>query len=413
MGALQDAEDPGDNLMLTRSELSLPPKDAYRIVAPDGREVAASANWQQSYPMPASVGFSDFRDGRHRYRELRIDSVRVLDAGVEGKGGGVLRPVSVVYVAATGHLWGEILDDVQFSLLTSLAVVLLTAAVLAWYVRRALRPLRGLAEEAARVSANSWGFAPSAEVLATRELAPLATSIGTLLGNMEAEFAARRRFVSDAAHELKTAVAVMKSSLQLLAMRQRSVEEFVAGMERQLTDTERMELLVQRMLTLGRVDEQDTGSAASDLCAAVAGAARALEPLRELRNVTIDRMCEGEVMAPLAANDAEILCINLLSNALEHSSPGTTVRIGAQRVQGETRLVVADSGEGIPAEALPRLFERFYRVDPSRSRQTGGSGLGLAICHAIVSKAGGSIEVTSGLGRGTTVTVRFAEAAAR
>jgi hypothetical protein len=168
MGALQDAEDPGDNLMLTPSELSLPGGDAFLVVTPEGRQVGAS-HWESGFPMPSTPGWSEFKWKHHRYRELRIDSVRLLDAGVAGKGGGIARPVAVVYVAPMGHLWHEILESVRSSLITSLVVLALTALALAWFVRRSLEPLRGLAEGAARVTADRWEFTPSPEVLQTQE----------------------------------------------------------------------------------------------------------------------------------------------------------------------------------------------------------------------------------------------------
>ncbi|WP_160115087.1 sensor histidine kinase [Bryocella elongata] len=410
IGALQDAEDPGDNLMLTPSELSLPREDAFLVVTPEGRQVGAR-NWQAGFPMPATPGWSNFKWNHHRYRELRIDSVKLIDAGVAGKGGGISRPVEVLYVAATGHVWHEVLEGVRYFLLASLVVLTLTALALAWFVRRSLEPLRGLAEEASRVTADRWEFTPAAEVMQTSELAPLASSIATLLGDLEAEFAARRRFVSDAAHELKTAVAVTKSSLQLLTLRPRTAEELTSAIARPLSDNDRMEALVMRMLTLGRVDEQAPGAMeVCDLCGIAKSSIEALLPLAELHGVRVEARCGGDadaIGARVAEDDAVILCTNLLSNAIEHSARDGQIVVEAVREQGMPVLRVIDHGEGIPAEALPHLFERFYRTDKSRSRRTGGSGLGLAICKGIVTQAGGTIEIASEAGRGTTVTVRL------
>ena len=408
-GALQDAEDPGDNLMLTPSELRLPGEDAFLVITPQGTQVGAR-NWQAGFPMPATPGWSDFKWNHHRYRELRIDSVRLIDAGVEGKGGGISRPVEVLYVAPTGHVWHEVLEGVRYFLMASLVVLALTALALAWFVRRSLEPLRSLAEEASRVSADRWEFTPAAEVMQTSELAPLASSIATLLADLEAEFAARRRFVSDAAHELKTAVAVTKSSLQLLTLRPRTAEELTSAIARPLSDNDRMEALVMRMLTLGRVDEQASGAMeVCDLCKVATASIEALLPLAELHGVRVEARCSGAVDARLGEDDAVILCTNLLSNAIEHSAEGAEIAVEAVVERGAPVLRVIDHGEGIPEESLPHLFERFYRTDKSRSRRTGGSGLGLAICKAIVTRAGGTIKIESEPDRGTTVTARFRE----
>lgn len=404
MGALQDADDPGANLVLTRSDLSLPKDDAFLVLRPDG-SVLDAMNWKSEFPVPVAAGSSEFKLKHKPYREMRMERVRTIDPLTPG--GGIKRPVTVIYVTPLGHVWHAIMEDVRFSVVTALAVLSLTAIALAWFVRRTLQPLRGLAEDAARVSADRWSFTPSNDVMGTRELKPVAESIQTLLGNLEQAFVERRRFVSDAAHELKTAVAVMKSSLQLLTMRPRSGEEYAAALERPLEDTERMETLVARMLTLGRVDEQMESAGCADLAAAVASSLRELEPLRDQREVRVETSLAEGVDTPVTAEDAGILCTNLLSNAMEHSAAGTTIRVRVVREAGRARLEVQDEGEGIPEEALPHLFERFYRVDKSRSRRTGGSGLGLAICQAIVAKAGGSIQVASQTGRGTTVTVRL------
>lgn len=405
MGALQDEDDPGDNLILTPSDLSVPPEDAFTVFAANGTPLGNSSNWSAAFPVPSSPGFSDARVNGQSYRMLRLEGVRVIDPLEHG---GVKRPVVVIYAASLRHFWHAVFEAVQFYVGASLIALALTAVVLVWFVRRELAPLSMLADDAARVSTNTWAFRPSEQILRTRELAPLAMSIRTLLANLEEEFAVRRRFVSDAAHELKTALAVTKSSLQLLPLKQRNGEDISAAIERPLGDTQRMEILVGRMLTLGRVDEQPSSKDRHvDLCMAVSASALALAPLAEVRGVQIDARCSGEVRVRLSADDAEILCTNLLANAIEHSASGSAVRIDAAREDATAVLTVADNGEGISAEALPHVFERFFRADKSRSRQTGGSGLGLAICHSIVTKSGGGIEIESAPGKGTTVVVRL------
>jgi signal transduction histidine kinase len=98
---------------------------------------------------------------------------------------------------------------------------------------------------------------------------------------------------------------------------------------------------------------------------------------------------------------------NLVSNAIAHTPPGGTVKLAATNEDAVIRIEVSDTGAGIPAEALPRVFDRFFRVDPSRSKASGGTGLGLAIVQSILALHGGSAEITSQLGRGTRVTLRM------
>jgi signal transduction histidine kinase len=216
--------------------------------------------------------------------------------------------------------------------------------------------------------------------------------------------------VSDAAHELKTAVAVVKSSLQLLAMRQRTTEEYEAGVEVSLADCERIEEIVARMLTLARAEHSTTAeevSNTSDLAVAVVASAQQFQSMAEVRSVAIALATSGPAFVPLSSEECALLCSNLLLNALQHSPPQSEVKMVLQPKLGWVDLHIEDQGDGIDPTLLPHVFERFSRGDPSRSRNTGGTGLGLAICKALVGKAGGTIALESERGHGTLASVRL------
>jgi signal transduction histidine kinase len=231
---------------------------------------------------------------------------------------------------------------------------------------------------------------------------------------LQASFSQQRRFVSDAAHELKTAVAVVKSSLQLLAMRQRTPEEYAAGVEVSLVDCERMEEIVARMLTLARAEHIATAEPAdstADLAAAAASAVQQFQSMAEVRSVNLTFTADESAFVQLSSDECLLLCSNLLLNALQHSPPRTEVKMLLQTELGWAELRVEDQGDGVDPALLPHVFERFSRGDPSRSRNTGGTGLGLAICKAIVDKAGGAIALESDPGHGATAVVRLPRAA--
>jgi signal transduction histidine kinase len=200
--------------------------------------------------------------------------------------------------------------------------------------------------------------------------------------------------------------------VQLLAMRQRSAEEYAEGLGRALEDNERVERLVSRMLTLGRFEERGVGL--REVVDLGASARRMDEGLRHwsvARGISVALDLQAGVDVVLAEEAAETLMSNLVINAVQHSSRGGVVRVSVRAANdGERRAVlqVSDEGAGIAPENLPHIFERFYREDRSRSRETGGAGLGLAICKSIVEGAGGTIGVESAVGRGTTMTVSFA-----
>jgi signal transduction histidine kinase len=282
-----------------------------------------------------------------------------------------------------------------------------------WLLSRGLAPLHDLAAQAAEVSVTSWKFEPSLEVRRTIELAPLATALSTALAGLERSFAQQNRFVSDAAHELKTAVAVVKSSLQLLTMRPRSAAEYQAGLERCQLDCERVEETVARMLTLAQIESETAAEAAAqrsfatDLGDAVRKAAAQFESLSEIRHVAVEIATPEAIVVDIDPEQLHLLCSNLILNAIQHSYKGGVVRIGTGETASMAEVHVSDRGTGIDAEVLPHIFNRFYRSDPSRSRKTGGTGLGLAISKAIVSRFDGSIRIISTVGEGTTVEVRL------
>jgi signal transduction histidine kinase len=279
-----------------------------------------------------------------------------------------------------------------------------------WLLHRGLEPMRQLAAEAENISIHRWSFQPPESAVETRELAPLAFALGAAMQRLEASFTQQRRFVSDAAHELKTAVAVVKSSLQLLTMRQRTTEEYEAGVEVSLADCERMEEIVARMLTLARAEQPaiaELGLATSDLAEAAATTAQHFQSMAEVRSVTLALAASQPVFVPLSIEECALLCSNLLLNALQHSPPQTEVKVRLLPEAAWVELRIEDRGDGIEPGLLPHVFERFSRGDPSRSRNTGGTGLGLAICKAIVDKGGGTIALESHLGEGTIAIVRL------
>jgi signal transduction histidine kinase len=316
--------------------------------------------------------------------------------------------VTIFYGAPADQVWGEIWEAVGFYAVTSLSLLAISGLLIFWLLNRGLAPLRELAAEASRVSVDSWNFVPPSRARMIKELAPLTVALETVLAGLEHSFLQQRRFVSDAAHELKTAVAVLKSSLQLLTLKQRTAMEYERGIERSQLDCQRMEETVAKMLTLARVESNSVPAAvATDLTEVLRQVSQQFDSMAELKRLQILVLAEGPVMVDIEPEQLQLLCGNLVLNALQHSPPGSAIRAVVQQDGAQAQLAIEDDGEGIAAQDLPNVFDRFYRGDPSRSRNTGGTGLGLAICKAIASRWQGSIEITSDLGVGTRVTVRF------
>ena len=411
LGAIRDAEDAGDNAVLDPNELQVPKQDVYVVLDRSGRVLGESLGLDsavhQTLSMPRSEEYFGFNSGQGRYRGIRLQGVRVVD---RDDNGGIRRPVVIVYAAPTRFLWHEVLEAVRFYVIGGVVLLAITAAALAWFLQRSLASLEELAAIATGVAPGSWDFVPPPGVLRTRELAPIAESIQQLLNSLRAAFERQRQLTGDAAHELKTSIAVLKSSVQLLSLAPRTAEEYEAGLEGLLLDTERTESLASRMLALARLEETPAESdETSDLGYAVVLVLDRLRPLAELRQIELASSADAAPVG-IPADHAEVLCSNLVMNALQHTAEGghIAVRVGTRAENVELRVI--DDGEGIPEAALPHVFERFYRADTSRSRRSGGAGLGLSICKAIVERVNGSIEVRSTSGAGTEVTVTLPQA---
>jgi signal transduction histidine kinase len=430
LGAVQDAEDVDDNVMLDKDDLRVPAEDIYEVYDEHARLLGRSSNWPAAparglaAATPAQLAaeadntFSRFKvDGRH-YRLILRHGSRIVDPAEPG--GGKTHQIVVLYGAPTERVWHAIDNTVAFYAAGSILLLAITGPLIAWLLHRGLLPLRQLAALASRVSANDWQFDPSETARTTPELAPLTQALEDALARLERAFVQQGAFVSDAAHELKTAVAVIKSSLQLLGLRRRTAAEWQAGLARCVADAERLEELVGKMLTLARVENgaaPGAGSApACDMAECLRHTVLNLESFAALRGVQVAADNPSAMIpVPLAAEDCSLLISNLLHNALQHSPPGSVVQLRLNATPDATpasvEFTVEDHGDGIDPAALPHVFDRFYRGDASRTRSTGGAGLGLAIVKAIVEHAGGSIYLASEPGKCTTATVRLPLAA--
>jgi two-component system phosphate regulon sensor histidine kinase PhoR len=218
----------------------------------------------------------------------------------------------------------------------------------------------------------------------------------------------RKDFVANVSHELKTPLTSLRAALETLVDGAMDDPDHARDfLDTALHQVERLQRLIDDLLSLTRLEKSDApapgrASVHKTLHAVVA----ALRPLAEKRRVTLTETANSD--DPTAAvTDDELTQVmtNLLDNAIKFNRPGGAVRVHAERLDTMTRITVEDTGVGIPAEEIPRIFERFYRVEKSRSTDAGGTGLGLAIVKHIVEKRAGRIRVDSVPGQGTTFTV--------
>lgn len=385
--------------------------ELFYVQAANGAGVAGEAGWiANARASGATANSFDFwRDGAH-YRGAGWIGVRVPDQDENDKG--PPPQVSVFYAMPTTAGDRSLARATEAAALIALLVLLLSALAALWAVAAGLRPLVKLAKDAGGIDVDRWAFDGEGEALRTAELAPLASALSGLVGRLRSAFERERQFVGDAAHELKTTVAIQKSTLQLVDRERLSAPEYRTGITLALEDTARTEALIARMLQLARLESGEgvnerPDAAASRLADSLLGAVTEFRSWSALKENRITLSGDFDLMVRGEADELLLVWRNLIENAIQHSPPGALVEITARPAAsaGEVEVLVEDHGEGIAAGDIPHLFERFYRADRSRSRVTGGFGLGLAIARSSVARAGGAIEISSRVGQGTCARV--------
>lgn len=289
----------------------------------------------------------------------------------------------------------------------AVGVAAVTAMVVTGYFSRRLQ--RSVAEVSAAAAAVAGGHFDS-RVSPPRlgaEFAELAEAFNSMAQRLNTVDTSRRQMFADLAHEIRTPVAVLDAYVEAVEDGVKELDSPTAAVLRD--QTQRLVRFSEDFAALARAEEgmNAISSAWVDPAALVDAAVTAASGRYEAAAVELS--CDRAANLPRVWADrqriAQVLD-NLLDNALRHTPPGRKVCLSARAVDDKLTLTVADSGEGISAEHLPRIFERFYRVDQARDRRHGGAGIGLAVAKALTEAHGGRIAASSpGPGRGTTITV--------
>jgi len=268
---------------------------------------------------------------------------------------------------------------------------------------RMLAPVGTLADTARKITAESLSERlPVANP--GDEFGRLAAVFNETLARLDTAFEQLRRFTADASHELRTPLTAIRSVGEVALQRSLSAEGYREVVGSMLEEVDRLTRLVENLLLLTRAEagRVQLTRVTVDLGELVAAVSDSLRVLAEEKNQELTVKLDGGVMVHCDAGVLRQGITNLLYNAIKYTPQRGTIRITARStVAGETVIEVQDTGPGIPAADHQRVFERFYRVDQDRSRQSGGTGLGLAIARWAVEANGGRIELESHEGRGT------------
>lgn len=373
--------------------------------------VLATLPLEGDVPVPAGRGDLLATDGDNSYvriigpsrqpaastSEIRVRTFPIVRDGV------------TVGRLEVGQSQEEASETLRTLLLIILAAYPLTLGVAAlggaFLARRALSPVDKITGLARRISAENLGRRLDLD-LPDDELGRLARTFDGMIERLDDAFRRQRRFTADASHELRTPLTVMKGQVEVALQQERSSADYRDVLEAVSQEVERLIGLAGSLLTLARADAGEIALdlESIDVNVLVAGTVAQMRPAAVEKQIAIDVTCGPEVAIRIDEALLIQLLLNLLDNAIKYTAPGGRIAVGWDVSSGDAELWVRDNGIGIAAEHLPRVMDRFYRVDDSRSRSAGGVGLGLAISQWIAEAHGGSVTVESTHGEGSTVT---------
>jgi two-component system heavy metal sensor histidine kinase CusS len=291
------------------------------------------------------------------------------------------------------------LEDVAEFLAFAVGALLLASGGLAWIIARGgLAPVRKLARETDRIGERSLHLRLATERVPP-DLIPLAKAVNALLKRLTAALDRERQFSADAAHELRTPVAVLKSGVQAALLTKRRVADDQKAFEELLDEVKRLEKLCESLLLIASPERDGKPEALLDPRDWIACVAETVEDFRTLALANESELSfhppsavSGSVALRTDEATARRITANLVENAIRHGGGGVRIDVTVSLDAEGASLVVEDNGVGIAPENEDRLFDRFFRADKARARATGGVGLGLAISRALAEAAGGSVR---------------------
>jgi heavy metal sensor kinase len=285
----------------------------------------------------------------------------------------------------------------------ALAVAGLGGAFLAG---RALSPIDRLTRVARRISAEDLSQRLDMR-LPDDEVGRLANTFDEMIARLDEAFRRQRQFTADASHELRTPLTAIKGQTEVALQRDRDADTYREVLRRVNSEVDRMIRLVGSLLTLARADAQQipVGRESVDLRRLVMDAVEQVRPAAAEKAIALNVGSNSDIRLDADQDLILQLMLNLLDNSVKYTPSGGTIEIACRAAGDQAEVTVADTGPGIPAEHLPHVFDRFYRVDKARTRAEGGAGLGLSISRWIAQAHGGTLRVESTPGQGSKFTL--------
>jgi heavy metal sensor kinase len=349
-------------------------------------------------PTPGATGFD--RNGVFEH-EVTLPSGSLLISAITSRH-------YVVEVGESTVRTDETLRQVLLLLAVGLPIGVLVAVSGGFVlVRRALKPVTRIAHKAEDISQHNLSERLPV-VHSGDELERLSISLNNMIARLEDAIQSSKRFVADASHELRTPLTVLRGELESLAQDAQlkaHTRESIGGL---LEEVDRLAEIVESLLALSKLDAGEVSSerVRFDLGELVSTTAEQMSLLAEDKSIRVECDADSNVIVEGDRSRMKQVVVNLLDNAIKYTPNGGNVLLRIARDGNNAILEVSDNGIGIPTEALPHMFKRFFRVDDSRSRDQGGAGLGLSIVKSICVAQGAEVDVTSQPGGGSRFRVR-------
>ncbi len=365
---------------------------------------------------PANLSISDIQD---TVKQALFGTASFVSAETEN--GPSVRmyatPLNVDSQTRAALVVGRVTNDI-LSVLAAFRMVMLNSSILAlllagvggWFLAgRTLKPVERIADIARGIGESD--LSRRIDVVSDDELGRLAKTLNGMIARLEEAFVKQRQFVADASHELRTPLAVLQAESSLALEKTRDPEEYRRSLELVSQEVDYMSEIVGKLLVLARSDAgcEPINVQDVDLAGLLAELGQDLEALAQEKGLRLGLGFGPPDGLTVRGDRVKLrqLFMNILDNAIRYTPAGGEITVAAAREDEQAVISIGDTGMGIPADHLPFIFDRFYRVDKVRTDGEGGTGLGLAIATSIARMHGGSIEVESRVGEGTTFRIRL------
>jgi heavy metal sensor kinase len=378
----------------------------FQILDPKGEPLYVSGGFREiGYELQDRV-LTNARNRKETLEEINSDggriAFRIISTPVYRDG----RLIEIIQLGTQLHYVKRNLSHFRDNILIALPIILVFGTLGGWVLaRRSLSPIGYIAVKAQSITSQNLS-----ERLIVRgtgdEMDDLIRTINAMIARLESSFKRMAEFTADASHELKTPLCAMRGEAEVLLLKERKAEEYQEGLAHFIEQFDHLNQMINDLILLSKLDTTEVAlkMAPLRLDLLIKDLCNFFQVLAEQKNIALEIGTLEEVTVIGDKIRLQQLFTNLIDNAIKYTTQGA-IRVAAKKDEDAVAIKIVDTGMGIPEEEREKIFKRFYRMDKSRSRETGGVGLGLSIAEWVVHAHHGRIEVDSEINRGSTFTV--------